>query len=386
MKILHVIPGLEHTCGGPGVVALSICKELTDLGVECDVVSTRDPFNRYELVNEHLIINNVKLFERWKQQHFAFSTSLGRWLYQNIHKYDVVHIHTIFNYPSSSAAAYAKKLKVPYIITPHGMLEPWALSNKSWKKHLAYNLFIKKQLQNARAIHIIAVPEGDNIKSLGIKTQLAFVTNGIEKKEFNILPNSQLFYQNFPTTRNKTLILFLGRIDPKKGLDLLASAFAQVHKQFPQTHLVIAGEATFDNLKFLQTAQNFFVEVGCSHAVTFTGRLSGPIKYSALAVADIYVSPSYSEGFSISVLEGMASGLPCVITTGCNFPEASANQAAHVVGIDAEEIANALIQCLKHPEEAKQMGDRARKFIFDNYTWDKIAEKFIDIYTQLQIN
>jgi glycosyltransferase involved in cell wall biosynthesis len=109
--------------------------------------------------------------------------------------------------------------------------------------------------------------------------------------------------------------------------------------------------------------------------------LTGDLKYAALAAATIYVAPSYSEGFSMSVLEGMASGLPCVITTGCNFPEA--NEVAEIVDIDAEQIGNALIKLLHYPSMAKEMGDRARKFILENYTWDQVAYKMVAIYKQI---
>ena len=106
----------------------------------------------------------------------------------------------------------------------------------------------------------------------------------------------------------------------------------------------------------------------------------GDAKLAALAAAQVYTAPSYSEGFSMSVLEAMACGLPCVITTGCNFPEAAQAQAAHVVDIDAEAIATALHHCLRHPNEAKALGDRARKLILENYTWDIIAKRMIETY------
>ena len=129
--------------------------------------------------------------------------------------------------------------------------------------------------------------------------------------------------------------------------------------------------------------KSYFSEVNCLDGVTFTGMLTGNLKYAALAAANIYVAPSYSEGFSVSVLEGMASGLPCVITTGCNFPEAEIEKAALVVEIDAKKITDALLWCLVNPEEAKQIGDRSRQFIFENYTWDKIAIKLEKIYSNI---
>jgi glycosyltransferase involved in cell wall biosynthesis len=203
------------------------------------------------------------------------------------------------------------------------------------------------------------------------------VPNGINFQDYENFGQPEVFYKAFPYIKDKTLILFLGRIDPKKGLDLLAPAFAKAHQSFPNIHLIIAGP---DSINFLPQVKKFFADVGCLEAVTFTGMLKGSLKFAALAAASIYIAPSYSEGFSMSVLEGMASGLPCIITTGCNFPEAAEAKAANVVDIDAESIANALITCLQNPQEAKIMGDRARQLILEQYTWDKIAAKMIEIY------
>jgi glycosyltransferase involved in cell wall biosynthesis len=260
------------------------------------------------------------------------------------------------------------------------MLEPWALAYKSWKKTPYFNLIEKPALQRASAIQMLASTEANNVKHLRLKSPLVIIPNGIYQDDFQDLPSPEIFYQQFPETRHKTVILFLGRIDPKKGLDLLAITFGKVHAQFPETHLVLAGP---DNINFSPTVKDYFSEVNCLEAVTFTGMLTGSLKYAALAAADIYVAPSYSEGFSVSVLEGMASGLPCIITTGCNFPEARIEKVALVVDIDTKKITDALLWCLVNSKEAKQMGDRARQFIFENYTWDKIANKMKKVYCDI---
>jgi glycosyltransferase involved in cell wall biosynthesis len=265
-------------------------------------------------------------------------------------------------------------------VNPQGMLEPWALSYKGWKKRLYYAFVEKPTLQKAGAIQMLSQAEAEGVKPLALKPPIVIAPNGIHRHDFECLPDPELFYQKFPHLRDKTLILFLGRIDPKKGLDLLAKAFARVQDQFPQTHLVVAGP---DNIGFLPTAQNYFAESGCLEAVTFTGMLTGTLKHAALASAHLYVAPSYSEGFSMSVLEGMASGLPCIFTTGCNFPEAAIAQVADVVEIDADAIADAMIQRLSNRAAAETMGDRAREFIFNTYTWDQIAARLIEIYTAI---
>jgi glycosyltransferase involved in cell wall biosynthesis len=302
------------------------------------------------------------------------------WLINHVADYDLVHTISLFTYPIALTHWLCRLRNIPYVVNPQGMLEPWALSYKGWKKRLYYTFVEKPTLQKAGAIQMLSQAEAEGVEPLALRSPIVIAPNGIHRQDFERLPDSELFYQKFPHLRDKTLILFLGRIDPKKGLDLLAKAFARVQDQFPQTHLVVAGP---DNIGFLPTAQNYFAESGCLEAVTFTGMLTGTLKHAALASAHLYVAPSYSEGFSMSVLEGMASGLPCIFTTGCNFPEAAIAQVADVVEIDADAIADAMIQRLSNRAAAETMGDRAREFIFNTYTWDQIAARLIEIYTAI---
>lgn len=380
MNILIVTPYLGSIYGGTSKVVQELAQGLANLGVTVDIITTNA--NGLDKLDVPLSVwiqgkyYRVQYFPCWHRNDFIFSPSLIGWLFNHVINYDLVHTNTVFA-PLVSLTHWVCTLrKVPYIMTPHGMLEPWALSYKAWKKQFYYALFEKPALQQTSAIHVLASSEADHIKSLGFQHTIV-VPNGIHRQEFETLPEPEIFYQQFPATRNKTLILFLGRIDPKKGLDLLAPAFAKVHYLFPQSHLVVAGP---DSIGFLPTAQSYFAQEGVLESVTFTGMLTDCLKHAALAAASLYVSPSYSEGFSMSVLEGMASGVPCAITTGCNFPEAAVAKAAHVVKIEAEAIASVLIQCLSNPQQAKTMGDRAREFIFKNYTWEQSAKKLTQVY------
>ena len=384
MKILFVIPALGSIYGGPSQCVLDLAQALGCQGVELDIVATTaNGATRLNVSTQTWIqekFYRIQYFSYWNFIDYKFSWSLTGWLLQNISNYDLVHTHTLFCYPTLPAYWACQLHQIPYIMTPHGMLEPWALAYKSWKKTPYFELIEKPALQRASAIQMLASTEANNVEQLELKSPLVIIPNGVYPEDFQDLPSSEIFYQQFPETRHKKLILFLGRIDPKKGLDLLAIAFEKIHAQFPEAHLVLAGP---DNIDFSPTVKGYFSEVNCLEAVTFTGMLTGSLKYAALAAADIYVAPSYSEGFSVSVLEGMASGLPCVITTGCNFPEATREKAALVVDIDATQIGDALFWCLANPEESKQIGDRARQFIFENYTWDKIAHKMQKVYSNI---
>jgi glycosyltransferase involved in cell wall biosynthesis len=382
MKILMVIPAIGPVYGGTSKIAMELAQALGNLGVHIDLITTdangasklNVPLNSW--CNEPGF--RIRYFPYWQLfGEYKFSSSLTSWLLRHVIDYDIVHINAIFSYPVLGACWACRRHNIPYIIAPHGMLEPWALSYKSHKKRLYYTLLERHSLSHASAIQMTSTPEAANEKVKNLKSAIFIIPNGIHRSEFDPMSDPVLFYREFPETLGKTLIIYLGRIDPKKGLDLLAASFAKVHGIFPNTHLIIAGP---DNIGFLPIARVYFESSGCLDAVTFTGMLAGELKNAALAAANIYVAPSYSEGFSMSVLEGMASGLPCVITEGCNFPEASEAKTACVVKIDSNEITNALIDCLQNTDEAIAMGKRARKFIFENYTWDRIALKLISVY------
>jgi glycosyltransferase involved in cell wall biosynthesis len=381
MRVLHIIPAVGSLYGGSSKAVLELVEALGKLEIQVDLVTTHaNGFEKLDVPLQEWITQGhyrIQYFPCWYLKDYKISLSMSQWLFYHTRDYHIVNTHAMFSFATLPAYWMCQSGKIPYVIHPHGMLETWALAYKSWKKQPYYNLIEKPALKRASAIRVLALREAENVKQLNLKTSLTLLPNGIWREDFLRLSEPEVFYQAFPQTQDQTLILFMGRIDPKKGLDLLATAFAKIHHKFPHAHLVLAGP---DSPGFLETARNYFVEAGCLSAVTFTGMLTGELKSAAFAAADIYVAPSYSEGFSMSVLEGMASGLPCVITTGCNFPEAAAAGVAHVVDIDAVAIANALTDCLNDLEQAKAMGDRARQFVFENYTWDKIAANLVEVY------
>lgn len=381
MRILMLAPALGPVYGGPSKSIVELTEAIGQQNCSIDLVSTNANGGRPLQVPLRQWIEKssyrLQYFPSYSFQNYHWSWQLRQWLWLNISNYDLIHINALFALTNLAAYHASRIHQVPYIITPRGMLEPWALTYKAWKKKPYYTLFDRPALNHASAVHMLSLAEANQVRPLWLKAPMLIVPNGIHHQSFEPLASPDRFFQEFPATRGKNLVLFLGRIHPKKGLDLLAQAFSKVHIQFPNTHLVIAGP---DQTNLLPTVEKYFLQIGCLDAVTFTGMLTGDLKQAALAAATVYVAPSYSEGFSMSVLEGMASGLPCVITTGCNFPEAASAQVAHVVDPSADPIAAALSHCLQDPATAKAMGQRARQFIFDHYTWNKIAKDLIQAY------
>ena len=383
MKILMTIPYLASVYGGPSKVVKDLANNLGNRGIEVDLITTNAGGHTKLDVPINCWIErdgySVQFFNCFHQYDFVLSASLGRWMAKNVANYDVVHTHNMFAPAMAIACWICRKQNIPYVTTPHGMLEPWALSYKASKKSLYYKHVEIPLLKSASAIHVLNDLEESNVNTLGFP-QTTIIHNGIHRKTFEAHAKPDLLYQKFPDIQNKKIILFLGRIDPKKGLDLLAPAFATAKARFPNIHLIVAGP---DSTNFLPTAQSYFAQENCLEAVTFTGMLMGELKRAVLAAADIYIAPSYSEGFSMSVLEGMATGLPCIITTGCNFPEAAIAKAAHVVETNSQAIASALVQCLQDETGAKALGRRAKGFVLKNYTWEQSAEKLSQVYSSI---
>jgi glycosyltransferase involved in cell wall biosynthesis len=324
----------------------------------------------------------VRFFSRFGRWEFKLSLRMFAWLLWHVRDYEVVLVTSNFNFPVLACALACRVRDVPYVINPQGMLEPWALRYKAWKKRMYYD-WIERPLvlRGARLIQALNAREAENIRSLRIGPSVVALPNGIDPEEaaHGTPEEREAFLIRFPSARNKTLILFLHRVDPKKGLDVLARAYAMVRGQFPFSHVIVAGP---DNVNFTETARRFFVEAGCgsSEAVTFTGMLGGQLKRGAFAAASVFVAPSYSEGFSMSVLEAMAAGLPCVITTGCNFTEAAQAGVARETRAEAGVFSDALRDLLADPASAQAMGAHAREFVLANYTWDQIALMATRIY------
>ena len=381
MKLLVVVPALGSIYGGPSKSVIELAQALGKSGTSVDVVTTNA--NGNNVINVPLkqwidqVTYRVQYFPYRGIGDYKLSLSISQWLFQHVQEYDLVQTNAIFSVPNIPAYLACRRYNIPYVVIPRGMLEPWALSYKAWKKKIYYTLVEQPALQRASAIQMLASTEAKQITPLNLRPPLIISPNGVRRQDFEQLPSPNLFYRRFPNTQNKKIVLFLGRIDPKKGLDILAQAFSQIKSEFLDAHLVIAGP---DNVGFLPTARQYFSNNCCLDAVTFTNMLTGELKYSALAAANYYVAPSYSEGFSISVLEAMAAGLPCIITTGCNFPEAAQANAACVVSIDADALASALRSCLSDPKSAATMGKTARQFIFNHYTWDNIASDLTEAY------
>jgi glycosyltransferase involved in cell wall biosynthesis len=287
---------------------------------------------------------------------------------------DAVHIHGLWRAHAVAAAKLARKYKKPYIVSAHGMLEAWALRNKRWKK-IPYSIAVERpNLRAAACLRALTHYEARSFRFYGVTQPIAVIPNGVDAPA-QLTPEP--FLQMFPQLRDRRLILFLGRIHYVKGLDVLVQAWSRIRRNFESAHLVLAGP---DSENTRTPLQQQIASLGLSDHVTFTGMLNETEKWSALTAADAFVLPSYSEAFSMAVLEAMAAGLPVIVTRQCSFPEVAAKECGWVVEPDPTRLEAALRECLAaSTNERVQMGQRGKLLVRESYSWSSVGGKMADL-------
>ncbi len=310
----------------------------------------------------------------------SISPGLKHSIYAAVPRADIVHNHSVWMLPNSYSSRAAEKFGKPVVITAHGTLEPWAVQNSGWKKRLVGRWFQNRELHQASCILVNNTTEIAGIRQYRLKNPIAVIPNGVHLPDFDPPASPEPFLAKFPETRCKRLALFMARIHEKKGLGHLVPAFAEVSRTHPDWHLVIAGPDGGN----LPRIQSLIDQGNIADRVTFTGPLQGELKASARSAAQVFVQPSFSEGFSMSILEALACRLPVLLTPGCNFPEAVSVGAAISVEPETGSCTEGLRQLLASSEsQLSAMGQRGRALVESHYQWDAVAQETLQLYQWL---
>ncbi len=310
----------------------------------------------------------------------SFSPGMKSAINHGVAHADIVHNHSVWMLPNSYSSRAAERHGKPVVITAHGAIEPWAVQNSGWKKRLVGAWFQNRDLQRASCLIVNNVTEIDGIRQYGLQNSVAVIPNGVHLPDFDSPASAEPFLTQYPETRGKRIGLFMARVHQKKGLEHLLSAFANIAHSEPDWHLVIAGPDD----GHLARAQAIVEQHRLRKCVTFTGALQGELKASARAAAQVFLQPSFSEGFSMSILEALACHLPVLLTAGCNFPEAIAARAAVLVEPNIDDCERGLKELFsKSAEELHAMGQRGRALVESRYQWDRIAHETLGLYRWL---
>lgn len=388
MKILHVISTLSARYGGPATVLRSLAKVQAGRGHDVTICTTNLDYPKgildvptWQAVRE----NGVSIWHHaldFRPLHF--SAGLGRWVLGHISEFDVVHVHGLYRFPSTFAAAVARRKGVPYLIKPHGSLDPYMYKQSAYSlplKRLYERLFELPNLNAAGAIQYTSDEEAERAAFLGLRAPWVVVRSGIDWGEYLELPRRGPFRQGLGLRPDQPLILFLGRLNFKKGLDLLVPAFAEVVKKVPDARLVVVGP---DNEGFGVQVRQWCSDRGVEQHVIFVDHIPPEGARQAYVDADVFALTSYTENTGMTVVEAMGCGCPVVISDQVNiWPMIKEGGAGVVVPLDIEQISKGLVRILCDPEAAARMGFAGRNVAREQFSWDAIGGQFDNVYSAL---
>ncbi len=372
---LQVLSHIDPSYGGLSAAVPPLSAALSASGLDISVAAFCNEGERFH--PSELEVDQVSFWP----------VGRGAWLNPQVRKdfsaalsaCDGLHIHGLWEQSTAEAASTARALGVPYVLSAHGMLEPWALSQKRLKKLVYAAMVERRNVKGAACLHALTHAEAEQYRSFGARGPIAVIPNAVSMPP---AVQMELFTGRFPQLAHRRIVLFLGRLHTKKGLDMLIDSWSLVSAHWPEAVLVLAGPDADGTGKRLESEVS---RRGLSESVVFTGMLDADLKWSALAAAEGFILPSFSEGLSVGVLEAMGMGLPVIVTEGCNMPEVQSKQAGWVVKPQQGPVTSALRELLENSAVRNhEIGLRGAKLIRADYSWPTIGAQMADLYTWLQ--
>lgn len=385
MKILHVIANLAPRYGGPPKACWEMARAVANLGHEVSIYTTNQDGPEELVVPLDRPVHHddveIRYFPIQSPRFWGTSVPLARALRQKIPTFDLVHLHSLYLFHNLVTGHYCRKYDTPYLIRPQGTLDPYIYRRHRWRKCLMEFLFEHRNIRHAAALHFTTAEEKELAAPFTFQAPGVIVPLGINIDEFAVMPEAGRFRTKHPEIGDKHIILFFGRVNFKKGLDILAKAFGMVTRRRKDVHLVIAGP---DNEGLGDKVRSWLSGEKLLDRATFTGMLLGQEKLAVLRDATMFVLPSYSENFGLAVIEAMAAGLPVIISDKVNiWREVQAGEAGRVIPCDSEVLANQILDILGHRDAAKQMGQKGRVLVQEYFQWPRIAQSLIVVYGRI---
>ncbi len=292
---------------------------------------------------------------------------------------DLVHVEGLWTYPSLACRLYSHDgNRKPYIVSPHGMLDPWALRHSAWKKRLAGFVYQNGHLAHAACIHAVSESEALSIRALGFRNPVCVIPNGVEMP---VQSGSADPEWSRAVPESARVLLYLGRLHPKKNLVNLLKAWKLLESSgsgpAAEWHLVIAG---WDEGGYAATLAGLCEELAVPR-VHFVGPQFGPRKSATFRRASAFILPSLSEGLPLTILEAWAHGLPVIMTGQCNLPLGFEAEAAIPIETDPAAIAAGMTALFSaSPDRLRDMGRRGCSLAATQFCWQSIASRMQEVY------
>lgn len=374
------MPGVSLTSGGPRNL-IGLVRSLTEHGVDTTLLTTNaDAGGRLDVpLNQRVIMDGAAhIFHDVSAigGRYGLAPSMVRTLRRMMGTCDLVHIHWLYNFSCIAAARVALAAGVPFVVQPHGSLDPH-LRRKNWLVKDVYMATVGRPLLRKAAAVVFDTPEEGLLASYGPRRPEWVVPTGIDRAQFERLPPRGTFRTAFPVV-DGPFLLFLGRLSPQKGLDLLLGAFERVLRTQPNLWLVIAGP---DYRGYESQVRNLARQIGVAHRVLFTGMLTHEMKLAAFVDAELFVLPSYAENFGTVIMEALICGLPVLVSDQVNVHrELSAAGVATVVQCSVDSVAGGIESTLADTGASRRIATLGPAFVKAHYVWDALVPGVVASY------
>ena len=373
MKIGFLVSSVSREAGGLFQSVRGLAKSVTCASVSARVFGISDKQSAADLQDWQPL--SVQTFRpQWRTWGYS-NQLLPAMLEADL---DVLSTHGLWKYCSVASLRWNRRMAQPYIVHPHGMLESWALANAAWKKRIATLLYENRHLRGAACLRALCEAEAQSIRAYGMRDPICVIPNGVDLPDLSETPALQA--QAFAEGRK--VLLYLGRLHPKKNVSNLVRAWKQILNSHPSTRaswlLAIAG---WSQGGYEAELRQLATHLGLLNSVIFLGPRFGAEKNECYRGCAAFIMPSLSEGLPMTVLEAWAYAKPVLMTPTCNLPEGFAAGAALQIGTGPEEIATGLGRVIEMSEDDRRaMGNRGRNLAETKFSWPRIGEQMRSVY------
>lgn len=371
MRYGFLIESLSVASGGPSRVAGVIASALVERGHAVTIATLKEK-EALVTLDERIEIRFLAPADRV----FPRMRKIIHGIHGLASEVDVIVVSGIWGPVDGLALRIARMQDTPVYIRICGMLEDYILRRNAWKKQLARTLYVNANLHRATGLLVNTKIEGQHVKALGYKTDVKVIPNGVvpPAPDENLTRANALELMKLDVPDSTKVLLYLSRIHPKKGLHVFIPAFADFLKDHPDWILVVAGDYFSEDYK--KQIETLISECRLQDKIVFTGEIAGSQKQAAFSLADAFVLPSESEGFSNAVVEALSWSLPVLITKGCNFPEVEEAGAGKVVDYNTDSLLHGLVALAGDPTDLSTFGKNARQLVEDKYLLADIVDKY----------